>query len=898
MRLAVSPPIRGTGSNVDRIRKLQQRAYTLVGSAALRLQSEGFNRWLDRSDLFCRHQPPGSIKFVLRGWQVSWGEASQKMRAFLAKDPKLQGMVESRAQSRVEVMAVLAAVCQMQVTIAGGVVQRQFDSQPWLAAPMMLEGTTAAAVKEGLLRACPCDLSSHDSIRKWCRASCCTIGLFAFDSASGNLKAMRELVAFVEASQLPFFIHGERCSIHQLHIVRSNCLTLGKVASTLYCLSKVLKISNTLLGLRNRILARIDASLVIRYCDPPDTSFLEQAALAVLGIDGEDEIYYTDQAGRKHCTKQVRQLLDMIRKSRFDPASKQWIYYAPQLGASRPCLDRSQVVSTVATPVVQFFIGRHWPTSALSRWIGVMTCLKKVCLGVLMNDILPSALADLSGHLDVTDASVQKQGEQNAKLLAEGKEVNSEKAAHDSRLLKLSKFFKGFSKNWHLVVILRAACLADSLHWAILGRGKKQAPSTIHDLVDVKRSNIAAALTSCYRHLDTWRIEDGPWQIMRFFGGAEQMRGQDTMVFARTTVLQVAAAMWLRMEVRFSQWPYKLQWLISENTSAAEKRVVAIDLVCAPACCLGSFCRQLRRVFTTPEAVLGAHCLSVVHLFCRLLKFHTADVEREHKQFSDNVQTATSTGLHPVASYRAVCRHLQRSHLDRGGVDRSLWRGQKAVGPAATAARPAGGSAALADAAPPEEQASADDDSDGRIARLIGMGVGGGNPKICFQNYRTRCYKQENSGRAITRSDLQKVQQEAREKYDADDVLRDRWKIIFNGMRKHKQRAAAHLACDPSQVSTLCAREPVWFQTMQDEGEVAHELPIAPVALASAKASLAPSIAALDALTRDASLCHVTAASIRAHRIAAPDPIWGCGCQLHNVCKKKVAPPPASPICH
>ena len=187
---------------------------------------------------------------------------------------------------------------------------------------------------------------------------------------------------------------------------------------------------------------------------------------------------------------------------------------------------------------------------------------------------------------------------------------------------------------------------------------------------------------------------------------------------------------------------------------------------------------------------------------------------------------------------------------------------------------------------PAGEHGRPDDDLDGRIARLIGMGVGGGNPKICFQNYKTRCYKQANPDRAISRSELQHVQQEAREQYDADGVLRGRWKTIYDAVLKHKKKAAARPACEPS---TVCVREPVWSQSMQDPDEAVHELPIAPAALASAKALVATNNAGLDAMARDASHCHVTAGSLGSHRIAAPDPIWGCGCQLHNVCKKKVA---------
>ena len=77
---------------------------------------------------------------------------------------------------------------------------------------------------------------------------------------------------------------------------------------------------------------------------------------------------------------------------------------------------------------------------------------------------------------------------------------------------------------------------------------------------------------------------------------------------------------------------------------------------------------------------------------------------------------------------------------------------------------------------------------------------------------------------------------------------------------------------------------------MQDDGEDKHDEAIGPLALARCKGEAAPTKASLQNLAYDPSPFVVDESSLKQRREGeATNPVWGCGCQWHNVCKAEVA---------
>ena len=598
------------------------------------------------------------------------------------------------------------------------------------------------------------------------------------------------------------------------------------------------------------------------------------------------------------CTAPLQDVLHMVSNSRFDSTTKEWVYYAPPSRGLRQRLDQESIVAKIAVPLLKVFVGRRWPTAALSRCFGVMTCLKRVALGTLMNCILPDALALLSDRLSLTEQSVQQQAADNIQRAMAGQEVDTNRVLHDSRIVKLSKYFGDNEQQWKIVVILKSACIVDKLHWTILGKGARMQPADLHSLVDPAVSKVAETQSSCLHHLQDWNLT-GTWSLLGFFGVSD-VSDTSIMSFARKALLQVSSALFLRMELRFAAWPYRLQWLLSENTTAAEQHDIAVEFVSADECCLGSFAKQLRKVYDTVDVIQGEECKSVLLLWAKLIKFNTADVEREHKQFADSVRSQTSGCTHGPACWQTVCRHLQQAHLARGGQDCSLpWtrvRKQQVAAAAIKVLPLAGGSAplVLGDREPPLAQRPPDavpshrQSLDAMVSSLTSLGVGGGNPKFMFMNYKVRSFKDLHQGRALTKAENDVVKKAAMAEYDQSPSLRDRWSTIFRILSQRNRQQAQRQQPEPSD-PVVAQHAVVWPAVMQEPDDASARLPIGPTPLANCKAHLAPSTKQLHALAQDPVPFQVTQSEVKDRPCCDASPIWGCPCQYHNVCKAKVA---------
>ena len=59
-------------------------------------------------------------------------------------------------------------------------------------------------------------------------------------------------------------------------------------------------------------------------------------------------------------------------------------------------------------------------------------------------------------------------------------------------------------------------------------------------------------------------------------------------------------------------------------------------------------------------------------------------------------------------------------------------------------------------------------------------GVGGGNPKFCFINYKIQTYVRHHAG--ISREDVNQRRRAAAMEYDSSEDIQKRWKSIFQAV--------------------------------------------------------------------------------------------------------------------
>jgi hypothetical protein len=678
-RLAVSPKVTGSGSSVDRIRKLQHSAYALVAHSTLALQKQGHCAWVEATSN--RASAADADEHFVRGMSFMWDEAGQKMRAMVEKKLAHVNDDASRAQSRVEVMVMLGDVCQLKAMLVGDAYHRSTESQPWIMAPQVVGGTGHLYILEGLARSLPVQLESEESINTWAQGVLACVASACFDSASGNIAAMSCLVDVCTRPSSKLCLHLERCATHQIHIIKASCCAMVNLASMLYSISKVLRVSRTLNALRNNIYNTVKSSFVVRYGEAPSITGLRKAVMQIMGIDGDElDLYRIDKFGKRHPKKFLQDLLIMIETSRFDLDTKEWVHYSPPpvLG-HRQRFDLDELVGKHVQPILKVFVNRRWPEAALSRWTGVMTCLKRVAIGGLMNNFFGISLSTLDKKLEYKEADIRADMARKLARCLAGEEVDTKREVHATRVIKLASYFSDCVRQWQMIIIIMGASIVDKLHWVVLGRGPHQPKATLAEMIDPFASPITIALNSSFKLMkaSAWTC-DGPWGLLQFFGIVD-FKVQHLMRFALRVLVQCSASVYLRLAARFASWPYRLHWLLNDRITTEEKRAIAQDFIDARECCLGPFAKTLRTHYGTVSKVLSEQCKSILIMWAFVVRLSTGPVECEHKIVKDEVHSASCAVMHAPVCHRAVCRHLQQAHLVRGGEDLSLQLGRRKV---------------------------------------------------------------------------------------------------------------------------------------------------------------------------------------------------------------------------
>ena len=134
-------------------------------------------------------------------------------------------------------------------------------------------------------------------------------------------------------------------------------------------------------------------------------------------------------------------------------------------------------------------------------------------------------------------------------------EVNNEYAKGCSRVLRISKFFQTPGRRWMLGIILIVASLIDRLHWQVIGapaRGVRKL--NLSGVVDVKDPAVAKTQARILALLSEWSLGQGEWALLQWLGAtdADELASKK---LARTTLIQLSSALFLKADMRFSSWP-------------------------------------------------------------------------------------------------------------------------------------------------------------------------------------------------------------------------------------------------------------------------------------------------------------------------------------------------------
>lgn len=871
-RLALSPKARGSGPSADRVRKMQNIATALMAKACLMRQADGFAMWCDDE---------GSTEDV-RGVVCMWDEASQKMKGLLGQAWANKSKQAFRSQMVVEFMVALCSVVQGRALQDGGTA---WAWQPYIAPPLAMPSTKHGVIMEALDMAMPVQLSDVDSLQHFAKNVGVALVVLTFDGASSNLKSVSRMLGVVES--LPpsgdhVLLHGERCLTHMLHIVKSSVLASGGIAAHLFSISKIVRHSRSLDGLSATMLSNVRSKLQVRCGWPEDReqNDLFDILTAVLGIDGDHTMVY-QQGPKKKLASLCRDIKDLCRKCFWDKASGKWLLYVGH-SAGNQDLDLDAAVASIAEPLQKVLIGRRWENAALNRWSGTIRCLKRLVLGCVLNGILPDSLSGLSAAMDITAAKVESMlRAMQAKQLA-GDDDHNEWVRHCSRVVRLSAFFAHRSRRWQMGVVLVVSSAIDRLHWRILGfNGVPKL--ALGGLVDPGVSEVGRLMDELWHLADKWAATEA-WRVLPWLG-LDRLDDASAMLFARRVVISLSCGVFVQAERRFSTWPYKLQHLISPHTTEGQKLEVMQQLLQARPCCLGPFGRRFRALFPDIGALQSPKCRRTLELFGRMVKFTTSPVENEHKRVGDAAASLTTGSTTAPLCHRTVCQHLLSAHLQMGNEDTSFPMGrrkdrQQNTGPT------------LACLPPPDTGKQAEPLEDARSTgapRLgdleLGLGeLGGGNPKVCFINYRLALLKRQRG--SLTHEQVVQARALAVATYDGDEATKQRWSEIFSYVqaRRRAKKDSVVVRADAQESGASPTR--VWPDVFQVEGQPCAA-PIADGVLSEVKSLAGPTLPHLEALAQDDRPFKVTGEK-SAPPSASPS-LWGCGGELRNVCKAMVS---------
>ena len=601
----------------------QTCAQELVCKSALEIQRSFWSKMIassarDRTARAEAHRASShqrrSSDFAFLGCRLMWDEAAHKLRPLLSYGEREgNASAPSSGHTVLQVMSVVCVLTCVCVGVSEG--GDWFSAQrwePWLCPLRILASTHTNYILQALLSSLPFlvdDGAARDTVLRACDLF---VFVLACDAASSNIKSIKYLL-HVLRQEPRFLMHPEICSVHQLHIVKTRAFDLVNVAGILYSLSKIMRVSTTLQTFHSTLHAVVSncAKVSLRKeggsgDDDSDFTKVVKSLFAVNGCDAH--LHKTLAGGVKVPTRFWENVLALCLSCSVTPSGKLTLY-VDDSPASRllSATDlRKAAVDSFMEPMSYLFVHRAWKAAALSRWTHISEALKKVVLGCLLGRIVPLALATISTSLRVDERAVEDAMAKFSELEKKGgaSEGASAWAKHGKRVMRISKFFAQEGQSWQLGCLTVTTCMLDHFHHAIIGHGGGTR-ANLSTMVDPRKTIIGSTLQMCLEHLKSWTFEAGsPWCLLKWLS-APSLSHAPLQDFARRLLVQVSCGVFRRFEVRFSSLCYKVQWLISDGATDADRDHLANLLWDADEHCLPDHLKKLRKWCGSKDALLG-----------------------------------------------------------------------------------------------------------------------------------------------------------------------------------------------------------------------------------------------------------------------------------------------------
>lgn len=691
-RLACMPRQRGTQL------VMQNVACHLVSSAALHKQQAAFDAMVGHAsaaraqrdrpstgdDSPCTEVAVGRFRCsAFLGMRLMWDESAQRLRPLLDRIASSDPSKSAGAQAISQVMTLschLFAVALKEDLITGEFMSTE-RWEPWLTPMRILESTSTNYILEALVRNMPfCMDAGHPDRGRILQACDALVVVFVCDSASSNVRSIKWFMAHAEMMGKQVLVHAEACSVHQVHIVKAGCLEVMGMAGTLYSWTSLLRLSWSLSALQCGLKLAVESRLVMRCGRQPPAAAANFLAMVqiVFSIDGsEDFLFKRGTHGDRQPTAFYETIVELTNTCEVTAAGDLIVYigdfpHAAQGQVKELALER------IMRPLTALFVERRWSVAAISRWTHVMETLKRVVLGCLLGRVIIQAMASMTKRLGKEerelDAILEKA---HRKEIDTGEAPNVAWAKDGKRLLKVARYMATPGRSWQFGCILLATSVCDQLHYGITGTGRGRA--NLHMMTDPADTILGKALASLWELCSDFRLDSGSrWALLTWLG-APDPSSMELRMFARKLLLNISCGLCRRLEIKFSSGVYRLYWMISPNTSDADRRDLAAQMLAADPHCLPAFVRHFIQLCPTVQMIIGPIGTQVIKTLSNTLIFSTDEVERENAHCRRACSSNGPGRRHGPTVAFELCRKLKEHHVQKGGLDPSRARATPTV---------------------------------------------------------------------------------------------------------------------------------------------------------------------------------------------------------------------------
>ena len=121
-----------------------------------------------------------------------------------------------------------------------------------------------------------------------------------------------------------------------------------------------------------------------------------------------------------------------------------------------PSVAKDEAVAYIAQPLLKMLAHKRWEQAALSRWSGATSCLKRMVVGAVLNNILHDSLAALVGRTQLDERKVQAElKECGAERQVAGEASDDCKwLQHCRRIIRPIVYFHTPGRRWQMGVAL------------------------------------------------------------------------------------------------------------------------------------------------------------------------------------------------------------------------------------------------------------------------------------------------------------------------------------------------------------------------------------------------------------------------------------------------------------